>query len=128
MGQSESFTFDKISFYCISYEFTCFRKNKKNYCRFATVNSIIFMRMCLPNINYFFREYIQWKPFLIHDQPSWHRHVVTTLSQRRCWRCHNVVTVENESWAYVGFRHCDNVVLRRYQDVASTLLQCRHNI
>ena len=49
-----------------------------------------------------------------------------TLSQR----CHNVVvdTVENESCADVGFRRCDNVALRRYQDVATTLLQRRHSI
>ena len=55
-------------------------------------------------------------------------------------RCDNVVTkslltlsqrcdtVENESCADVGFRRSDNVALRRYQDVAITLLQCRHNI
>ena len=120
MGQSESFTFDKISFFCISYEFTCFRKNKKNYCRFATVNSIMFMRMCLPNINYFFREYIQWKPFLIHDQPSWHRHVVTTLSQRRCWRCHNVVT-----WSKMRIvpTSVSDVVTTSLSDVIKTLPQ-----
>ena len=67
-------------------------------------------------------SYVQVKP------PSWHsdgdNHVTTsllTLSQR-CG------TVENESCADVGFRGCDNVALRRYQDVATTLLQRRHNI
>ena len=51
------------------------------------------------------------------------------------WRCDNVVTtslltlwqcfglVKNESCADVSFRRCDNVALRRYQDVATTLLQ-----
>ena len=55
-------------------------------------------------------------------------------------RCDNVVTmslltlsqrcgtVENESCVDVGFRGCDNVALRRYQDVATTLLQRHHYI
>ena len=54
-------------------------------------------------------------------------------------RCENVVktslltlsqrgTVENENCADVSFRRCDNVALRRYQEVAATLLQRRHNI
>ena len=54
---------------------------------------------------------------------------ISQLAQRRC---DNVVatslltlsqrfdTVENESCADVGFRRCDNVALRRYQDVATT--------
>ena len=37
-------------------------------------------------------------------------------------------TVENESCADVSFRRCDNVALRRYQDVGTTLLQHHHNI
>ena len=53
--------------------------------------------------------------------PSWHNDVVSTLSQRGG-------TVKNESCAEAGFRHCDNVALRRYQDVTITLLQRRHNI
>ena len=44
-----------------------------------------------------------------------------TLSQR-CG------TVENKSCADVGFWRCDNVALRRYQDVTTTLLQRRYNI
>ena len=63
--------------------------------------------------------------------------VHTQLAQRRC---HNVVTtslltlsqrcgkVENESCTDVSFRRSDNVALQRFQDVASTLLQRRHNI
>ena len=47
--------------------------------------------------------------------------VLLTLSQ-------HCGTVENESCADVGFRRCDNVALRRYQDVTTTLLQRRHNI
>ena len=51
-------------------------------------------------------------------------------------RCHNVVvelsqrfdTVGNESCADVGVRRCDKVVLRRFQDVATPLLQRRENI
>ena len=50
-------------------------------------------------------------------------------------RCDNVVTTslltlsqrfgmaKNESCVDVSFRRCDNVALRRYQDVATTLLQ-----
>ena len=65
------------------------------------------------------------------------KQVTTQLAQQRC---DNVVTtslltlsqscgmVENESCADVGFRRCDNVALQRYQDVATTLLQRRHNI
>ena len=61
----------------------------------------------------------------------------TQLAQRRC---DNIVTtsllmlsqrcgtIENESCADVGFGRCDNVALRRYQDVAATLLQRRWNI
>ena len=44
-----------------------------------------------------------------------------TLSQRRGM-------VENESCADVGFRRCDNVALRRYQEVRTMLLQRHHNI
>ena len=47
---------------------------------------------------------------------SWHSDVVIALSQR-CG------TVENESCAVVSFRRYDNVALRRYQDVATTLLE-----
>ena len=42
------------------------------------------------------------------------------LSQRCC-------TVENESCTDVSFQRCDKVALRRYQDVATTLLQCCRN-
>ena len=55
--------------------------------------------------------------------PSWHRDVVTTSMLTLSQRCG---TVENESCADVGFQHCDNVTLRRHQDVATTLLQRRH--
>ena len=44
-----------------------------------------------------------------------------TLSQR-CG------TIENKSCADVGFWCCDNVALRRYQDVTTTLLWRYHNI
>ena len=57
--------------------------------------------------------------FLTH--PSWHSDVVATLSQR-CG------TVDNDSCADLGFRRCDNVALQSYQDLATTLLQRRHNI
>ena len=59
--------------------------------------------------------------FFTENLPSWHNDVVTTLSQRGG-------TVKNESCAEAGFRRCDNVALRRYQDVTITLLQRRHNI
>ena len=61
----------------------------------------------------------------------------TQVAQRRC---DNVVTtswltlsqrcgkVENESWCDVSFRRCDNVVVPRCQDVATTLLRRRYNI
>ena len=60
----------------------------------------------------------------------------TQLAQ---WHCDNIVTtslltllqgcdtVENETCADVGFRRCGNVAFQRYQDVATTLLQRRHN-
>ena len=51
--------------------------------------------------------------------------VVTTSLLTLSQRCD---TVENESCADVGFRRCDNISLQRYQDVATTLLQRRHNI
>ena len=63
---------------------------------------------------------------LIWSQPAQQRYdnVVTTslltLSQRG--------TVKNESCADVGFRRCDNIAPRRYQDVAPTLLQRCQNI
>ena len=41
--------------------------------------------------------------------------VLTTSLSQRCG------TVENDSCADVGFRRCDNVALRRYQDIATTL-------
>ena len=61
-------------------------------------------------------------------------------SQLAQWRCDNLAetslmalpqrcgTVENESCAEVGFQLFDNVAFRRYQYVATTLLQRRHNI
>ena len=65
------------------------------------------------------------------------RIAITQLAERRC---DNVVTtslltlsqlcgtVENESCTDVSFRRCGYVALQRCQDVASTLLQRRHNI
>ena len=59
------------------------------------------------------------------------------LGQRRC---HNVIitswltlsqrcgTVKNESCSNVGLQRCDNIVVWCSQDVATTLLQRRHNI
>ena len=59
------------------------------------------------------------------------------LGQRRC---HNVIitswltlsqrcgTFENESCSDVGLRRCDNIAVWCSQDVATTLLQRRHNI
>ena len=80
-----------------------------------------------------FRGCKQKIPFFQKDTP---KKAPTQLAQ---WRCHNVVTtllltfsrcdtVKNESCADVGFRRCDNVALRRYQEVATTLLQRRRNI
>ena len=43
-------------------------------------------------------------------------------------RCHSVVARSKMSCANVGFRRWDNVALRRYQDVATRLLQRCHNI
>ena len=83
------------------------------------------------------RKRVQNHSKKIQLYPSWHSDVVTTLAQRRC---DNVVTtlvltlsqrydtVKNESCAYVGFRNCDNVALRRSQDVTTTLLQRCQNI
>ena len=62
-----------------------------------------------------------------------------SIAQLAQWRCANVTTswltlsqrcgtLKHESWGEVGHRHCDNVAVQRYQDVASTLLQHRHNI
>ena len=80
-----------------------------------------------------FRGCKQKIPFFQKDTP---KKAPTQLAQ---WGCHNVVTtllltfsrcgtVKNESCADVGFRRCDNVALRRYQEVATTLLQRRRNI
>ena len=44
-----------------------------------------------------------------------------TLSQRRG-------TAQNESYGDVGLQRCDNVAVRRCQDVVTTLLQRRRNI
>ena len=64
--------------------------------------------------------------------------VKATQLANRC--CDNVVTtswlmlsqrfglVENESCGNVGLRSCDNLVVQRCQDVATTLLQHCHNI
>ena len=53
----------------------------------------------------------------------WHSDVVTTTTlSQSCGK------VKNESCGDVSFRRCDNVVVRSYQDVATTLLQCRYNI
>ena len=65
--------------------------------------------------------------------------IASAQSQLAQQRCDNVVTtlltlsqrcgmVKNESCTDVSFRLCDNVALQRCQDVASTLLQRRHNI
>ena len=58
-------------------------------------------------------------------RPSWDSDVVTTSLLTLSQRCG---TVENESYTDVSFQRCDNVALQRCQDVASTLLQRRHNI
>ena len=52
--------------------------------------------------------------------PSWHSDVVTTLSQRHCWRCHNVVT-----WSKVRVVPTSvfDVVTKSLCDVIKTLLQ-----
>ena len=66
-----------------------------------------------------------------------HHHELSQLAQRRC---DNVVTtslltlsqrcgtVKNVSCVDVGSRRCDNIPLRHYQDVATTLQQRHHNI
>ena len=50
--------------------------------------------------------------------------ILSQLAQRRrkCWDGRKFCCVD------VGFRRCDNVTRQRYQDVATTLLQSRHNI
>ena len=52
--------------------------------------------------------------------PSWHRDVVTTLSQRRCWRCHNVVA---RSKMRVVPTSVSNVVTTSFSDVIKMLPQ-----
>ena len=65
--------------------------------------------------------------FLLLFQLAWRRcdNLVTmswlTLSQR-CG------TVENESYGNVGLQCCDKIAVRRFQEVATTLLPCPHNI
>ena len=52
-------------------------------------------------------------------KPSWHSDVVTTLSQRRCWRCHVVV----RSKMRVVPTSVSNVVTTSLSNVAKTLPQ-----
>ena len=58
-------------------------------------------------------------------QPSWHRDVVATLSQHRCWRYHNVVV---RSKMRVVSTSVSNVVTTSLSDVAKTLPKRRRNI
>ena len=65
-------------------------------------------------------KFIAWWFFnRVNDQAD-----TVTLWQR----CHNVAARSKMSCADVGFPRCDNVALRRYQDVATRLLQRCHNI
>ena len=57
---------------------------------------------------------------LVEHLPSWHSDVVTTLWQRRCWRCHNVVT---RSQIRVAPTSVSDVVTTSLSDVIKTLPQ-----
>ena len=52
----------------------------------------------------------------LENLPSWHSDVVTTLSQHRCWRCHNVV-------ARSKMRVVPTSALRRCHNVATMSTQ-----
>ena len=58
-------------------------------------------------------------------QPSWHSDVVTTLSQRRCWRCHNVVARPKMR---VVPTSVSDVVTTSLSNVVKTLPQRCYNI
>ena len=60
-----------------------------------------------------------------HTSPSWHSDVVTTLWQRRCWRCDNVVA---RSKMRVVPTSVPDVVTTSPSNVVKTLPQRRHNI
>ena len=57
--------------------------------------------------------------------PSWHSDVATTLSQRRCWRCHNVVARSNRR---VVPTSVSDVVITLLSDVVMTLSQRCYNV
>ena len=57
--------------------------------------------------------------------PSWHSDVVTTLSQRRCWRCHNVVA---RSKMRVVPTSVSDVVTTSLSNVVKTLPQRCYNV
>ena len=57
--------------------------------------------------------------------PSWHSDVVTTLSQRRCWRCHNVVA---RSKMWVVPTSVSDVVTTSLSNVVKTLPQRCYNV
>ena len=60
-----------------------------------------------------------------HSIPSWHSDVVTTLSQRRCWRCHNVVA---RSKMRVVPTLVSDVVTTSLSNVVKTLPQRCYNV
>ena len=66
--------------------------------------------------------------------PSWHSDVVTTLSQRRCWCCHNIENgrkweFENESWKWELYRlSVSDVVTTSLSNIFKTLPQRCYNV
>ena len=57
--------------------------------------------------------------------PSWHSDVVTTLSQHRCWRCHNIM---GHSKMRVVPKSVSDVAITSLFDVIKKFSQRRHNI
>ena len=53
-------------------------------------------------------------------QPSWHSDVVTTLSQRRCWHCHNAVAQSKMRFVATSV---SDVVTTSLSDVSKKLPQ-----
>ena len=57
--------------------------------------------------------------------PSWHSDVVTTLSQHRCWPCHNIM---GHSKMRVVPKSVSDVAITSLFDVIKKFSQRRHNI
>ena len=58
-------------------------------------------------------------------QPSWHNDVATTLSQRRCWRCHNVSARSKMRFVPTSV---SDVVTMSLSDVVKTWQQRCYNV